>query len=61
MTKLNVSLVFQVKIATIKYFFTCSRNPSSENNSNVKVHGFAIELNNTKDFFSGDFNAKNTN
>ena len=49
MTKLNESLVFQVKIARRKYFFTCSRNPSSENNSNDKVHEFANELNNTKE------------
>ena len=71
LTKLNDTLVFQVKVGTRKCFFTCIyRNPSSENNSNDRVDEFANELNNTlnnikgknpyTNFIIGDLNAKNT-
>ena len=71
LTKLNETLVFQVKIGTKKCFFTyLYRNPSTENNSTDKVDEFTNELNNTLDnikgknpyvnFVIGDFNAKNT-
>ena len=54
LTKLNETLVFQVKVGTRKCFFTCIyRNPSSENNSNDKVDEFANELNNTLNNIKG--------
>ena len=71
LTKLNETLVIQVKVGTRKCFFTCIyRNPSSENKSNDKVDEFANELNNTlnnikgknpyANFIIGDLDAKNT-
>ena len=71
LTKLNETLVVQVKVGTRKCFFTCIyRNPSSENNSNDKVDEFANKLNNILNnikgknsyinFIIGELNAKNT-
>ena len=54
LTKLNETLVVQVKVGTRKCVFTCIyRNPSSENNSNDKVDEFANELNNTLNNIKG--------
>ena len=71
LTKLNETLIFQVKVGGKKCFFTCVyRNPSSDNNLKENVDDFANELNSTLEnikgkipyinFVIGDFNAKNT-
>ena len=68
MTKLNETLIFQVKVGGKKCCFC--RNPSSDNNLKDNVDDFANELNSTLEnikgkhpyinFVIGDFNAKNT-
>ena len=48
LTKLDETLVFQVKVGTKKCFFTCIyRNPSIDNNSKNNVDEFGSELNAT--------------
>ena len=70
LTKLEETLVLQVKIGTKKVFTCVYRNPSVTNNSKAKIDEFATDLDTTIEnikgknpylnFLVGDFNAKNT-